>query len=86
MEARDLVALTTAMERLLKDRAEAARLGERARSDSSARQSFAIETTTSRLKHLLVERAGIVAPGLPGRPDPTLPRPGLDGTFSALFR
>jgi glycosyltransferase involved in cell wall biosynthesis len=84
VEPRDSVALAAAMERLLKDRPEAVRLGERAR--ATARERFAIEKTTSLLKHLLVGRAGITPPVAARKADPGLPRPGWMTRLSRIFR
>ena len=84
VEPRDSIALAAAMERLLKDRPEAVRLGERAR--ATAHERFAIEKTTSLLKHLLVERAGITAPVAAREADPGLRRPGWMARLSRIFR
>jgi len=84
VEPRDSVALAAAMERLLNDRPEAMRLGKQAR--ATAHERFAIEKTTSLLKYLLVERAGITAPVAAREADPGLPRPGWMTRLSRLFR
>jgi colanic acid/amylovoran biosynthesis glycosyltransferase len=70
VEPKDRAALAGAMERLLTDRPESARLGEHAR--ATAREKFAIEKTTSALKHLLVERAGVAPTADARRADPML--------------
>jgi glycosyltransferase involved in cell wall biosynthesis len=73
VEPRDPAALAQVMARLLIERAEAARLGERAR--TAACEKFASEKTTSQLKHLLVRRAGIAATHKAMLTDPALPQP-----------
>ncbi len=84
VEPGDSAALAAAMQRLLKDHAEAARIGECAR--TAAREKFTIEKTTSSLKHQLVERAGITAPRAARRADPGLPGPGWMTRLADLFR
>jgi glycosyltransferase involved in cell wall biosynthesis len=66
----DKVALAEAMERLLAERSESLRLGEHAR--ATAREKFSIAKTTSELKHLLVNHAGITPPTAARAVDPTL--------------
>lgn len=76
---KDPAALAAAIEKLLADPALATRLGSRGR--ESAVQKFAIENTTSALKHLLVRRCGVTPPPAALDLDPTLPR----GWWSRLF-
>jgi len=81
---RNPVALAEAMDRLLRDRVESTRLGERAR--AAAVGKFAIEKTTAALKHLLVERAGIAAPAAASTVDPALRGPGWRTRLERFFR
>ena len=67
VEPRDAEALAGAAARFLTNQAEAEGFGERAR--AAAREKFAIEKTTSALKHLLVERAGVPAPPMARQAD-----------------
>jgi colanic acid/amylovoran biosynthesis glycosyltransferase len=80
---RDPVALAEIMERLLIDRVESARLGERAR--VAAREKFAIEETTAVLKHLLVTKAGVATPASARLADPTLCPPGWRALITRIF-
>lgn len=68
-------ALAAALEKLLADPAAAERLGQRGRRTAEAK--FAVEKTTSLLKHLLVTREGVPVPAAARRSDPTLPEPRL---------
>jgi glycosyltransferase involved in cell wall biosynthesis len=69
------MALADAMEMLLADPMAAERLGQQGR--ISAEQKFAVEKTTTILKHLLVLRAGVTAPASAHTLDPALPVPGF---------
>ena len=69
---KDPPALASAIEKLLADPALATRLGTRGR--QFAEQNFAIEKTTSALKHLLVSCCGVRAPLAARELDPALTR------------
>ncbi len=66
--SRDPAALAEALARLLADRAETGRMGEAGQ--ISAREKFAIETTTRALKHLIVARTGMPVPEKAQAADP----------------
>jgi glycosyltransferase involved in cell wall biosynthesis len=80
----DPAALANAMERLLVDPEESARLGKCA--VATAREKFAIEKTTSALKRLLVERGGIVPSVAACQADPDLRRASLAVRLARVFR
>jgi glycosyltransferase involved in cell wall biosynthesis len=67
-------ALADAIGKLLTDPVAAERLGQQGRLTAEAK--FAVEKTTSVLKHLLVTRAGVPAPAAARQVDPSLPKPG----------
>ncbi|HSI14233.1 MAG TPA: glycosyltransferase family 4 protein, partial [Chthoniobacter sp.] len=72
---RNPVALAEAMEKLLANPTAAARLGQQGRSTAEAK--FAVDKTTSLLKHLLVGREGVPVPDKARQFDPSLPKPRL---------
>jgi colanic acid/amylovoran biosynthesis glycosyltransferase len=79
VEPRSPAALAEAMVKLLGDRVESARIGERAQ--TTARAKFAVETTTAELKRLLAERAGVVPTPRAREIDPGLRSPGWVARF-----
>jgi len=76
--------LAVAMEQLLRDAVMAAKLGQRGHGTAQAK--FAIEKTTRALKHLLVQRAGVVPPPRALELDPELPKPSLLARLAGAFR
>ncbi|MDR3403019.1 MAG: glycosyltransferase family 4 protein [Chthoniobacter sp.] len=73
--SQDPTALADAIGKLLADPAAAERLGQQGR--VSAEAKFAVEKTTSVLKHLLVARIGVPVPPLARQLDPALPSRGF---------
>ncbi len=80
----DPPALAAAMEKMLRDPALAAGFAERAR--LVAGEKFAIEKTTRDLQHLLIRRAGVVAPEAARSLDPMLPRATFRSRVAEYFR
>jgi glycosyltransferase involved in cell wall biosynthesis len=80
---RDPASLAAAMQKLLADPAESARLGAQAK--AAARGKFAIEKTTAALKHLLVERAGVKPPDAARQADPALCAPSSKSSWTRIF-
>jgi glycosyltransferase involved in cell wall biosynthesis len=79
----DPPALAQAIGEMLSDRVVAERLSQKARAAAEAK--FAVDRTTSVLKHLLVERAGVVAPPAARALDPTLAPAGFLGKIRRFF-
>jgi len=72
---RNASALADAMDKLLADPAAAERLGQQGRGTAEAK--FAVEKTTSILKHLLVTQTAVSAPASAREVDSSLPAPGM---------
>jgi len=68
-------ALADAIGKLLADLVASERLGQQGR--VSVEKKFAVEKTTSVLKHLLAARIGVPVPSLARKMDPTIPRRGF---------
>jgi glycosyltransferase involved in cell wall biosynthesis len=80
---KDSPALAQAIAQLLADPAAAARLGRQGQ--DSATGKFAVEKTTSALKHLLVARAGVPVPKPARDADPTLSARGFFAQWLQRF-